>query len=128
MASADFSRQILFQPSFHSSVRPPRVRIITFFSCNCYIYCMGFGQYWTLSWVADSSSQFSLIYSFCSSVQEFAYGFLQIPPREGHPCLLLTVPTAKPVVDFHHLAITHAGHTTKKLPHARLGLWKFFNL
>ena len=46
----------LFRPNvFHSSARPPRVRAITFFSCNCYIYCMGFGQYWTLSCLADSS-------------------------------------------------------------------------
>ncbi|WP_222717735.1 hypothetical protein, partial [Enterococcus faecium] len=29
------------------------------------------------------------------------------------PCLSLTVPTAKPVVDFHHQVFTHAGRTTK---------------
>ena len=29
---------------------------------------------------------FSLISSFCSSGQMFAAGFLQIPPRDGHPC------------------------------------------
>ncbi|WP_223156184.1 hypothetical protein, partial [Desemzia incerta] len=40
--------------------------------------------------------------------------FLQIPPHGGHPCLQLTVPTAKPVVDFHHQVIAHAGRTTKK--------------
>jgi len=27
-----------------------------------------------------------LIYDFCSSSQRFACGFLQIPPRDGHPC------------------------------------------
>ncbi len=75
---------------------------------------MGFGQYWILSCVADSSIPSSLVYSFCSSVREFASGFLQIPPRGGHPCHSLTVPTAKPVVDFHHQVITHAGRTTKK--------------
>ena len=42
-------------------------------------------------------------------VQDFAFGFLQIPPHDGHPCLQLTVPTAKPVVDFHHQVIAHAG-------------------
>ncbi len=39
--------------------------------------------------------------------------FLQIPPHDGHPCLRLTVPTAKSVVDFHHLVITHVGRTQK---------------
>src|SRR6185503_3675219 len=27
-----------------------------------------------------------LICGFCSSSQRFACGFLQIPPRDGHPC------------------------------------------
>src|ERR1041385_688418 len=27
-----------------------------------------------------------LICDFCSSSQRFACGFLQIPPRDGHPC------------------------------------------
>ena len=36
--------------------------------------------------------------------------FFQTPPRDGRPCLRLTVPTAKPVVDFHHLVITRTEH------------------
>ena len=39
-------------------------------------------------------------------------GFLQIPPRGGHPCLRLTLPTTKRVVDFHHQAIAHGGRTS----------------
>ncbi|WP_459771277.1 hypothetical protein, partial [Alkalibacterium sp. s-m-28] len=39
--------------------------------------------------------------------------FLQIPPHGGHPCHSLTVPTAKPVVDFHHQVVAHAGRTKK---------------
>ena len=39
--------------------------------------------------------------------------FFQTPPHDGPPCLRLTVPTAKPVVDFHHQVITHAEHTRK---------------
>ncbi|MEG6584114.1 hypothetical protein, partial [Dendrosporobacter sp. 1207_IL3150] len=42
----------------------------------------------------------------------FALGLLQIPPHGGHPCPLLTVPTAKPVVDSHHQVIAHSGQTT----------------
>ena len=30
-----------------------------------------------------------LLCDFCSSDQSFVYGFLQIPPRDGHPCLQL---------------------------------------
>ena len=45
-------------------------------------------------------------------------GFLQIPPRGGHPCLRLTLPTTKRVVDFHHQAIAHGGRTTERIgPH-----------
>jgi len=40
-------------------------------------------------------------------------GFLQIPPRDGHPCPWLMVPTAKPIADFHRQAIAHAGRTRK---------------
>ena len=39
-------------------------------------------------------------------------GFLQIPPRDGHPCLRLTLPTAKRVADFHRQVVAHAGRTT----------------
>src|SRR5699024_12569032 len=53
----------------------------------------------------------SVIYSSCPSVRDFAAGFLRIPPRNGHPYLWLTVPTAKSVMDFHHQVIAHAGRT-----------------
>ncbi|REI31715.1 hypothetical protein DOS81_00895, partial [Staphylococcus felis] len=43
----------------------------------------------------------------------FASDFLQIPLRNGHPCLSLTVPTTKPVTDFHRQDVTHAGRTEK---------------
>ncbi|WP_390501392.1 hypothetical protein, partial [Staphylococcus pseudintermedius] len=45
----------------------------------------------------------------------FASDFLQIPLRNGHPCLSLTVPTTKPVTDFHRQDVTHAGRTKKRL-------------
>ena len=65
--------------------------------------------------------QASLICGFCSSAREFALrwtfqppqsGFLRIPPRDGHPCLWLTVPATESVVDFHHQVIAHAGRTS----------------
>ena len=42
-----------------------------------------------------------------------ASDFRQNPTHGGHPYHSLTVPTAKPVVDFHHQVITHAGRTQK---------------
>ena len=65
-----------------------------------------------------------LICSFCSSDRGFAHreffipqsGFLQTPPHDGRPCLRLTVPTAKSVVDSHHQAIMRAEHTQTGVP------------
>ena len=118
MASADFSQQALLHDSdffsYSMSVRPPRVRAITFPSSICHIYMAGFGQYWTLLCMASSSVPPCLICDFCSSDRGFASGFLQIPPRGGHPCPWLTVPTAKPVADFHRQVIAHAGRTMQK--------------
>ena len=123
MDSSDFSRQILFQPrftfQFYASVRPPRVRTTTFVSCSRRVYCNTSGQYWTLSCLGDSSG---ITAYYTISVRRLKTlpgrklfslpsGFLQIPPRDGHPCLRLTVPTAKPVVDFHHQVVAHAGRT-----------------
>ena len=95
-------------------MRPPRVSVITFTSYICCIYALKFGQYWTLFCVGNSSVSKRLIYSFCSSDRGFASDFLQTPPHDGRPCLWLTVPTAKPVADFHRQVITHAERTTKK--------------
>ena len=94
-------------------MRPPRVSVITFTSYICCIYALEFGQYRTSFCSANSSVPKRLIYSFCSSDRGFASDFLQIPPHDGHPCLRLTVPTAKPVADFHRQVITHAGRTNK---------------
>ena len=67
---------------------------------------------------------YGLICGFCSSARNFAHwrtfqppqsGFLQIPPRDGHPCLRLTVPATESVVDFHHQVVAHAGRTNKSV-------------
>ena len=77
-----------------------------------------------LSLVAQSRPpQISLLCGFCPLAREFALrrtfqppqsDFLQIPPRDGHPCLWLTVPATESVVDFHHQVVDHAGRTHKK--------------
>ena len=67
--------------------------------------------------------QVSLICGFCPLAREFALrrtfqppqsGSLQIPSRDGHPCLRLTVPATESVVDFHHQVVAHAGRTQKR--------------
>ncbi|WP_390580000.1 hypothetical protein, partial [Staphylococcus pseudintermedius] len=52
----------------------------------------------------------------------FASDFLQIPLRNGHPCLSLTVPTTKPVTDFHRQDVTHAGRTIKNALNNKIAL------
>ena len=57
----------------------------------------------------------------CSSGQHFASGFLQISPRDKHPCLPLTLPLTGCVEDFHLLVVlqppqlknsaSHGAHT-----------------
>ena len=72
-------------------------------------------------------SVYGLICGFCSSARNFVHwrtfqppqsGFLQIPPRDGHPCLRLKVPATESVVDFHHQVVAHAGRTKKPLSSA----------
>ena len=69
-----------FSPT-SASVRPPRVRAITFLPYICRIYNAKFGQYWTLSWLADSSALRCLLCDFCSSDREFARGGTSQPPH-----------------------------------------------
>ena len=79
--------------------------------------------------------QVSLICGFCPLAREFALrrtfrppqsGFLQIPSRDGHPCLRLTVPATESVVDFHHQVVAHAGRTQKMACFLRYGKQAIF--
>ncbi len=56
---------------------------------------------------------YGLLCASCPSGREFASGFLQIPPRGGHPCRRLMVTVINPIVDFHHRVIIHAGRTPR---------------
>lgn len=101
--------------------RFPRVRAITFLPCNHHIYRIGFGQHWTSSCVADCSALIrpSMWFLFvgsgvCPHVFSVTSGLLQIPPRNGYPCLQLTLSAAERVADFHHQVIAHTGRTTKR--------------
>ncbi len=79
------------------------------------------GSCWTSFCHANSSAPLSLVSGSCPSDWDFALGFLQIPPHDGHPCLRLVVPATWPTADFHRLAIAHAGRTLIKNPQ----IWGF---
>ena len=105
----------------YAPARPPRVSVTTFTSYICCIYTSKFGQYRTL---------FCKLIPFEMPYMQFLFvrprlcpqghfsvptsDFLQIPPRGGHPCLRLTVPTAKSVADFHRQVIAHVERTRKR--------------
>ena len=74
-------------------------------------------SYRTLVLFATSSTTICLICSFCASDQIFAEDFLQIPPRDGHPCLLaICFPSLGRIGDFHPLEHAHAGRTMTGAP------------
>ncbi|MEE0568928.1 MAG: hypothetical protein UC379_02665, partial [Acutalibacteraceae bacterium] len=62
-----------------------------------------------------------------SSDRGFASDFFQTPSHGGRPCLRLTVPTAKPVADFHRQVITRAEHTRAKNRHCLHIQCRFYN-
>ena len=78
---------------YSPSARPPRVRAITFLPCICRIYNAKFGQYWTLSCLADSSALHCLLCDFCSSDREFARVGTSLPPHPASFRFHLTMDT-----------------------------------
>ena len=89
MASAGFYHPI---PTSHDvcsqwqADRPPKVTRVTFALISAVstsavsVQVLGFEDNGLLTHCDR------LIYDFCSSDQCFAFSFLQIPPRDGHPC------------------------------------------
>ena len=125
MASADscaFSTAFGGGYSFRSVPhRSPRVPHVSFPPSTCLIYTRWFRVVIGLRLVEQSHPQripyMRFLYvrpEVCPRVSMFPEsGFLQIPPRDGHPCLWLTVPATESVVDFHHQVVDHAGRTQK---------------
>ncbi|EBK2060215.1 hypothetical protein AAL85_25900 [Salmonella enterica subsp. enterica serovar Typhi] len=56
--------------------------------------------------MGDSSGCNRLKLDSCTSGRAFASGFLQIPPRDGHPCLWLTVGACQPPFGTFTLEMT----------------------
>ena len=67
-------------------VRPPRLRCGLFPLIYLPHLLVLPATFRALSLLADLPIFPSLVCGFCSSGQGFAYNFLQIPPRDGHPC------------------------------------------
>jgi hypothetical protein len=65
---------------------------------------------------ANSPECIGLLSDSCASGRDFASGFLQIPLRNGHPCLWLTLLAAKRVADSHRQVCAHAGRTKNTDP------------
>jgi len=90
MASADFCQPFptpLDASSTRQVDRPPRVMRVTFIPYTRRIYSHTLlDGYWASSLMALSPGCGCLICDSCSSDQDFAYSFLQIPSRPGHPC------------------------------------------
>ena len=138
MASADFLQFVVTMLRFgraysFTPARPPRVSSITFASSVCRIYASEFVQYWTSFCLGNSSvpntpcMRFLFVRPrFCPWVSILPTSdFLRIPPHDGHPCLRLTVPTAKPVADSHRQVIAHAERTIvngRRLPGGRFSI------
>jgi len=67
--------------------RPPRVMRVTFLPYTRRIYSPTLpDDYRALKMLAFSPGWDCLVCDSCSSGRDFACGFLQIPPRDGHPC------------------------------------------
>src|ERR1035438_4039720 len=57
-------------------------------------------------------------------IRDFVISFLQIPPRDGHPCLDGWFRSLRSMGDFHPLNANHTEHTRRKrLRHAMRRRW-----
>ena len=105
MASADSSRlsapSLTRLPLSGRAVRPPQVNMASFAPLAAAYIFRTSCRHRTSLLFASSSVLSDLECGFCTSVRGFVSGFLQIPPHEGHPCLRLAVPSARPAGDLH---------------------------
>jgi hypothetical protein len=114
MASADFCRLMLqhsLVPRFRLAQISPGKNTDLLPMYLPHLPSCAPGSGWASFCSANSPAHNGLVCDFCSSGQGFAAGFLQIPSRDGHPCLWLTLLAAKRVADFNRKVCAHAGRT-----------------
>ena len=85
MASADFS-QFVVTTANETACETSTLKVHALSPHPPATFTGTSSNFWTLSSFADLSVFPSLICGSCPSGQGFAYSFLQIPPRDGHPC------------------------------------------
>jgi hypothetical protein len=120
MASADFCRLMLqhsLVPRFRLAQISPGKNTDLLPMYLPHLPSCAPGSGWASFCSANSPAHNGLVCDFCSSGQGFAAGFLQIPSRDGHPCLWLTLLAAKRVADFNRKVCAHAGRTEKNGTH-----------
>jgi hypothetical protein len=116
MASADFCRLMLqhsLVPRFRLAQISPGKNTDLLPMYLPHLPSCAPGSGWASFCSANSPAHNGLVCDFCSSGQGFAAGFLQIPSRDGHPCLWLTLLAAKRVADFNRKVCAHAGRTKR---------------
>jgi len=85
MASADFS-QFVVTTANETACETSTLKVHALFPHPPATSTGTSDNFWASSPLADLPVFPSLICGSCSSGQGFAYSFLQIPPRDGHPC------------------------------------------
>ncbi len=68
------------------TIRSPRVLRTYLHAYACRIYVTAFRARTGLCIYGPANPAVPPLSASCSSGQRFAFGFLQIPPRDGHPC------------------------------------------
>jgi len=81
-----YSTSFVKKKLFEASVRPPRIRALSFNLIPTSSTPTVPNSYRTLICCAILSTVTCLIWSFCSLGQMFAAGFFQISPYDEHPC------------------------------------------
>src|SRR5580704_1028059 len=86
LTSGDSSLHLAMTVALRQTTRSPRVLRTHLHAYLCRIYAATFRASTGLCihWPAHPAA--SPLSADCSSEQRFAYGFLQIPPHDGHPC------------------------------------------
>ncbi|WP_336537144.1 hypothetical protein [Bacteroides acidifaciens] len=85
MASADFSQFVVTMAN-ETTCETSTLKVRALSSHLSATSTRTSSNFWTSSLCAGLSVFPGLVCDSCSSDQEFAYSFLQIPPRDGHPC------------------------------------------
>ncbi len=86
LTSGDSSQRLSTPVAQRQTTRSPRVWRTHLHAYACRIYVTAFRASTGLCVYAPAHPTVPPLSGSCSSGQRFAYGFLQIPPRDGHPC------------------------------------------